>query len=69
MKEEIQKIVKELLDKDIQEGPLELDSIDFLDVVIRVEDVYNIKIDTARLSKKTTLEEFTHLVESLVSKD
>lgn len=68
MKEEIRALMKDLLGKDIPDGTLELDSIDLLDVVIRVEDVYNIKIDIESLNKNTTLDEFVQVVEKILDK-
>lgn len=68
MKEEIRALMKDLLGKDISDGPLELDSIDLLDVVIRVEDVYDIRIDTENLNKDTTLDEFVQVVEKILDK-
>jgi acyl carrier protein len=68
MKEEIRALMKDLLGKDIPDGTLELDSIDLLDVVIRVEDVYNIKIDIENLNKNTTLDEFVQVVEKILDK-
>jgi len=68
MKEEIRALMKDLLGRDIPDGPLELDSIDLLDVIIRVEDVYDIKINTENLNKDTTLDEFVQVVEKILDK-
>lgn len=70
MKEELRQLIKNLLDIEIVEddAPLEIDSIDFLDLVIKIEDDYGIHIDLESVSKKISLDDLSRLVENLVKR-
>jgi acyl carrier protein len=70
MKEELRQLIKDLLDIEIVEDdtPLEIDSIDFLDLVIKIEDDYGIHIDLESVSKKISLDDLSRLVENLVKR-
>lgn len=68
MKEEIRNLIKELTLHDIvsDSEPMYLDSIDFLDVVIKLEDTHNIHIDISQINKSASLNEFSEFVEKLI---
>lgn len=70
MKEELRQLIKDLLDIEIVEdnAPLEIDSIDFLDLVIKIEEDYGIHIDLESVSKKISLDDLSRLVENLVKR-
>ena len=70
MKENLRQLIKDLLDIEIVEddAPLEIDSIDFLDLVIKIEDSYRIHIDLESVSKKISLDDLSRLVENLVKR-
>ena len=70
MKENLRQLTKDLLNIEIVEddAPLEIDSIDFLDLVIRIEDSYGIHIDLESVSKRISLDDLTRLVENLVKR-
>lgn len=70
MKEELRQLIKDLLDIEIVEdnAPLEIDSIDFLDLVIKIEEDYEIHIDLESVSKKISLDDLSRLVENLVKR-
>ena len=70
MKEELRQLIKDLLDIEIVEdnAPLEIDSIDFLDLVIKIEEDYGIHIDLESISKKISLDDLSRLVENLVKR-
>ena len=70
MKEELRQLIKDLLDIKIVEdnAPLEIDSIDFLDLVIKIEEDYGIHIDLESVSKKISLDDLSRLVENLVKR-
>lgn len=68
MKEELRALIKDLLNISItkDEDPIGIDSIDFLDLVIRIEDAYAIHIDLESLDRNISLENLSILVESIV---
>lgn len=70
MKENLRQLIKDLLDIEIVEddAPLEIDSIDFLDLVINIEENYGIHIDLESVSKKISLDDLSRLVENLVKR-
>ena len=70
MKEELRKLIKELIGIEITEDDaiIEIDSIDFLDLVMRIEDNYGIHIDLESVSKKISLDDLSRLVENLVKR-
>ena len=69
MKENLRQLIKDLLNMEIVEddAPLEIDSIDLLDLVIKIEDDYRIHIDFESV-RKISLDDLSRLVENLVKR-
>lgn len=68
MKEEIRKIISETLEVDIVDdiSPMYLDSLDVIDLVIKLEDTYSIKINIRDLKRDISLNELSVFISNLI---
>lgn len=64
MEEKIKEIVEKVTEREVTDvnSPIYMDSIDFMDIIVEIENLYNITLDISELNRTPSIKELTSIV-------